>query len=199
MPRLSQFFRAPACRLSASLGLKMFVPEEFLFNAFLSYQGMRSFSHRSAAFQTQMGFIEVPAALASLMFYGTAPEMCLLLAGCPSTAPWWLRSPGCTQHPWGVLRDFIPKMALLLPFETSPAPWLLWDPAPSSCSHNRHGGWESRDSMSRREEKIWEELGNSAGTHSDCAMDYMSCSGTGRIFTGMRRGKQKRGCISRVW
>lgn len=30
-------------------------------------------------------------------------------------------------------------------------------------------------------------------------MDYMSCSETGRIFTGMRRGKQKRGCKSRVW
>lgn len=105
----------------------MFVPEEFLFNAFLSYQGMRSFSHRSEAFQTQMGFIEVPAALASLMFYGTAPEMCLLLAGCPSTAPQWLRSLGCTEHPWGVLSDFIPKTALLLPLETSPAPCLLWD------------------------------------------------------------------------
>lgn len=66
----------------------MFVPEEFLFNAFLIYQGMRSFSHRSAAFQTQMGFIEVSAALASLTFYGTAPEIqWLLLAGVPLYSP----------------------------------------------------------------------------------------------------------------
>lgn len=73
----------------------MFVPEEFLFNASLSCQGMRRFSHRSVAFQTQMGFVEVPAALASLMFYGTAPEIqWLLLAGVP------LYSPTVAQVSW---------------------------------------------------------------------------------------------------
>lgn len=51
----------------------MFVPKELLFNIFLSYPRMGSFSHRSAAFQTQMGFIGVSAALTSLTFHGTAP------------------------------------------------------------------------------------------------------------------------------
>lgn len=119
--------KPPACRLSASPGLKMFVPKELLFNTFLSYQGMGSFSHRSAAFQTQMGFIEVSAALTSLTFYSTAPTMCLLLDGCPSTAPQRYRSPSYVEHPWGVLSDCIPKMAPLLPFGTSPAPCLMWD------------------------------------------------------------------------
>lgn len=88
MPRLGKLFK-PACVqvYLPLLACKMFVPEELLFNTFLSYRGTGSFSDRSAAFQTQMGFIEVSTALTSLMFYGRAPAMCLLLAGCPSTAP----------------------------------------------------------------------------------------------------------------
>lgn len=113
------------------------------------------------------------------------------LLGCPSTAPQWLRSPGCTEHPWGVSTDFIPKMALLLLFETSPSPCLQWTTALSSSSHNRHGGWESRDSM--REEKTWEKLENSAGIHSGCAMDNTTSPGTGRIFTGTKRVEAEEG------
>lgn len=154
MPRLGKLFKAARVQVYLPLSAcKMFVPEELLFNTFLSYRGMGSFSDRSVAFQTQMGFIEVSTALTSLMFYGRVPAMCLLLPGAHQQPHGQVRSPSCVEHPWGVLNNISPKTVLLVPFGASSAPCVRRDHGPSSSFSNSHGGWESRDSTRDKSRK----------------------------------------------
>lgn len=173
MPRLSELSHSSCTQVNRLSQLENLVPDELLFNIFLSYSGMGSLSHRSAAFQTQMGFIEVSTALTSLTFYSTAQAMCLLLSGCSSTVPPQLRSPGCVEHLWGVTSS--PKQLRCCLLRPRLHPASCRSTAPSSSFHNSYGGWESRDSTRRREEKKrGEKTENSAGTHSSCAMDNVT-------------------------
>lgn len=149
----------------------MFVPEELLFNIFLSYQRKGNFAHRPAAFQTQMGFIEVSASPTSLKFYGTAPATRLLLARCPSTAPPGLRSPGCSQHPRAARATFLLERLRCCFSGPHGHPGSRGSVAPSSSFCNSPSGGESKRQHEKERKK--KEV-NSAGMCSSCAVDNIS-------------------------